>query len=368
MLYATAGQSITIPFEFEIDGEDATLANISATLYRDDAVTGESVAVTFTNGIYWAAFTMPSWSAGEAAYVRFQGDSNGTTLDLLKLAAIYGDSSNVARYYTEGDTVKTPFEVEAGGIAMALGNPVGRVYLGSEPQSGIAITVTNPSTGLYWVSFDIPDSWNAGDEFSVGFRGDYQGSTLSERIKFAGVVSTVTGTAPPSMPEAVGWTGRYTDGGKIALRANGRVLIPGFELNSKYEFSGGLIDLSLLALVGDQAESRLEFELGLLGYEVPLSLGNEITKATLAEVVEKTILCNLLNAVPDFRREGLLSQDREEAEEDFLAECCTALEELLNRIKGDGKTSVLPGETLLVSSSQVAMAPQLATADIEDIF
>lgn len=75
-------------------------------------------------------------------------------------------------------TSSTPFQVEIGGELVAADSVSAQIYKGAILTS-IVPSISNPSTGVYWVSFTVPVNWVEFDTASVRLLATVNGKPIA---------------------------------------------------------------------------------------------------------------------------------------------------------------------------------------------
>ena len=102
--------------------------------------------------------------------------------------------------FAPGGLAVTQFQVELSGNLVALVNPAAVIYRGVAPTS-IVPTISSPATGLYSVSFTVPNNWQNYDAIACNLSGSVNGRAVS-LFKSTGVVLSLP-TAPDNAAIAV---------------------------------------------------------------------------------------------------------------------------------------------------------------------
>jgi len=96
--------------------------------------------------------------------------------------------------FAPGGLAIAQFQVELLGNLVALVNPVAVIYRGTIATS-IVPTISSPATGLYSVSFIVPNNWQNYDAIACNLSGSVNGRAAS-LFKPTGVVLTLPAAAP----------------------------------------------------------------------------------------------------------------------------------------------------------------------------
>ena len=96
--------------------------------------------------------------------------------------------------FAPGGLAITQFQVELSGNLVALTNPAAVIYRGIVATS-IVPTISSPATGLYSVSFTVPNNWQNYDAIACNLSGSVNGRAAS-LFKPTGVVLTLPAAAP----------------------------------------------------------------------------------------------------------------------------------------------------------------------------